>query len=225
MGFTFEASDTGAASSGTTATTGTHSLGSNSGDLIVASIHTNSQGSEIAVGANSTGAAWTRVYNKNGEASNQVSMQWKIANGTEDATYTFAINDDTRWSVAVARFSHTGSSVVVDQTYSENNGGASTTAQTATITASANAVALYIATADRSSSPFWSAQTNDYAEIEPGVGQSQCLCWKVLDSGGSTDSQATLSSDHWGTNIFSFKEDAGGAATSKLVVLNRNRGM
>ena len=215
MAFTFEGSDVGFDDSGTTsvATTDAHGLSISAGDLLVASIHSNSQGTSISAGANTTGAAWTVLYDKNGEDTNRVSVQWKIANGTEDSTFTFSVGTNTRWSVAVGQFS-AEDTIEIDQAVSQNNGGPSTTAQTASITTSNNSLALYVVTADRSTAPFFSGQTNGFGEIEPGtLGQSQALCYLPMTTGASISSQITLnSSDLWGTNIFSFREAAAGGS-------------
>ena len=95
---------TGGATNGGTGTSAsvTHGLTINSGDLVVAYINCNNTG---AISNDAGGAAWTNPINEvpSGETARHAFF-WKVAGGSEPATYTWTLPASTQHRIIVKVF-------------------------------------------------------------------------------------------------------------------------
>ena len=97
--YTDGSSNTG---NGPTASTGTHEISINSGDLVV--VYVNSNSTTAVTPISDGGAAWTEAVDEQSEPeTSRHAFYWKVANGSEGGASTFTVGN-AEWHVLIKVF-------------------------------------------------------------------------------------------------------------------------
>ena len=204
------------------------------GDLVVVLVHVNTDSDTIADNTGS-GATFTLEYQDvDTPETNTYTLFWKVAASEPSgpATYNFT-NTSSRWG-AIGMFATPDSGTpAVDAKLNGYDSTVGATDVITGITVADDTIAMAFSMRDRQTGATPSVD-NSYDGVNAGEpwdalnGQRTLGCYRLFTTGAAT---GTVTITPGGTNDtagwvhISFKHAAGGGATSKLVVLNRNRGM
>ena len=223
----------GANSNGSSATTGsiTHGLTINSGDLVVAYVHTNATNS---ISNDAGGAAWTEAVNEtpSSETARQACF-WKVAGASEPSSYSWTLNATTNYQIIVYVFTSAAdaevdSAAATHRQSSNSQNMACGAANGAVI--SDDAVSLIFGGKDsRAGTDSWATVDNSYTGVE-GVttNQDTCGAYRIYTTGTTfsgditfTDPGASASDKTYSVHI-SFVEGSGGGGSVMPIIMQHH---